>query len=253
MSVIAVIQARTGSSRLPGKVLKAVGNVSMLEKIISRINRSNTVEKIVVATTDDPSDDLIEELCSEMGIAAVRGDTYDVLSRFNSVINSFPEATIVVRITADCPFVDPELIDDAVQLLRNKNLDYVANRLPPPWKRTYPLGLDVEVCSAEALKVAYKKASEPFQREHVMPYIYRQNSEFSFEIIQLNRDLSNFRWTVDTPEDLEVVKLLDQLCGDEPFGWTKVLEVAESNPWISKINSSIEHKSVSDVDSRWNE
>lgn len=252
MSVIAVIQARTGSSRLPGKVLKDVGNVSMLEKIISRIGRSNTVDNIVVATTDDPSDDLIENLCSQMGIAVVRGDTFDVLSRFNSVLDAFPDANIVVRITADCPFVDPELIDDSVQLLRNQNLDFVANRLPPPWKRTFPLGLDVEVCTAQALKIAHNNASEAFQREHVMPYIYRQDSQFSFEIIQLDEDLSHYRWTVDTPEDLEAVRALDQLCGDEPFGWTKVLEVAECHPWISEINSAVEHKSVSEVDTRWN-
>lgn len=252
MSVIAVIQARTGSSRLPGKVLKDVGNVSMLEKIISRIGRSNTVDNLVVATTDDPSDDLIEDLCSQMGIAVVRGDTFDVLSRFNSVLDAFPDANIVVRITADCPFVDPELIDDSVQLLRNQNLDFVANRLPPPWKRTFPLGLDVEVCTAQALKIAHNNASEAFQREHVMPYIYRQDSQFSFEIIQLDQDLSSYRWTVDTPEDLEAVIALDKLCGEEPFGWTKVLEVAESHPWISEINSAVEHKSVSEVDTRWN-
>lgn len=251
MTCIAVIQARMGSSRLPGKVLSQLGEYSMLEQIIKRIERSNQVDQIVVATTIDSNDDPIEELCSRIGISVIRGDTFDVLSRFNLVIDSIPEAEIIVRITADCPFIDPDLIDSAVNYLKLNNLDFVANRLPPPWKRTYPLGLDVEVCTRKALIQANDLAREPFQREHVMPYIYREGSEFQFEILNFHEDLSSFRWTVDTPEDLVAVRELQKLCGPEPFSWLKVLAIAKENPWISKLNSEIKHKSVAIVDERW--
>ena len=252
MTCVAVIQARMGSSRLPGKVLEQLGEYSMLEQIIRRIERANHVDQIVVATTTDSSDDQIEELCLRIGIPIIRGDIFDVLSRFNLVIESIPEAEVIVRITADCPFIDPELIDSAIEHLRINNLDFVANRLPPPWKRTFPLGLDVEVCTRNALLKANELASESFQREHVMPYIYREGSEFTYQVLDFAEDLSSYRWTVDTPEDLAAVRELQKLCGPEPYSWLKVLTVAQENPWISEINAQIEHKSVAAVDERWN-
>lgn len=240
-----------GSSRLPGKVLMTISGQSMLEKIIRRVSRSLKVDGVVLATTTDRSDDPLEKEALRLGVDVVRGPELDVLARFGLVLDKFPSAKYIVRITADCPFVDPEIIDELVNLIEAKNLDFVSNRLPPPWQRTFPLGLDVEVCSAKALDKAITEANKPFQREHVMPFLYDPLNAFKIEIINLDIDQSHHRWTVDTPTDLQVVRELDRLVGDEPFGWADVLNVAIANPSVDALNVSELHKRYDEVDKRW--
>jgi spore coat polysaccharide biosynthesis protein SpsF len=251
MKCVAVIQARMTSSRLPGKVLLPIGEKSMLQMIFERISRAQLVDEIVVATTSNSSDDSIESEATKFGIKTVRGDEFDVLDRYFAVLQDNPEISEIVRITADCPLVDPAIIDDVISLRRSENADYASNRLPPPWSRTFPLGLDVEVVTSEALAKAASEAKLKFEREHVMPYFYTNPDKFKVSVMDLDEDFSQYRWTVDTEKDLLAVRELVSLCGKEPFSWRQILEVAKKNPWIGEINQDVLHKSVSDEDSRW--
>src|SRR5512141_2099228 len=179
--IAAIIQARMASSRLPGKVLLDIAGQPMLARVQARTLRASTVEEVLVATTADPSDDPVARYCEAHGIGYTRGSEFDVLDRYYQAARQL-RAGIVVRITADCPVIDPQLIDEAVSTLLGggganevgaaPEFDFVANRLPPPFHRTFPIGLDVEVCTFAALERAWQEATEPFQREHVMPFIY---------------------------------------------------------------------------------
>ena len=181
---IAIIQARMSASRLPGKVLMAIGGKPMLEWVVERTRRSELVDQVVVATTLDPSDDPVFEFCKQQDYRVGRGKVHDVLDRYYQTAKHF-QAQVVVRITADCPLIDPALIYEAIRLLfsgtgalalRSKlsapRFDFVTNRLPPPWGRTYPIGLDVEVLTFDVLEQAWKRAIAKHQREHVTPYFY---------------------------------------------------------------------------------
>jgi len=219
--------------------------------VIDRAKRANAVDRIVVATTTDPSDQLVADLAREEGVSVVRGDVYDVLARFATVVHEFPETSVIVRITADCPFTDPSIIDDVVHTLKRRGADFVANRLPPPNPRTYPIGLDVEACTTQALLNAHLNARADHEREHVMPYLYREGSGHEVVVLNLADDLSRYRWTVDTADDLRAVRELEARCPEEPFGWREVLDVARRYPWINDINAGVSHKTGADVDSRW--
>ncbi len=251
MTTIAIIQARSGSSRLPKKVLQLVDERPMIQMVVDRVGRAREVDKVIVATTSDPSDDELADFVRQCGAEVVRGDTFDVLARYALVLSANPDADVVVRVTADCPFIDPEIIDDAVSLLKRGEFDFVANRLPPPSLRTFPVGLDVEVCTAKALRGAVANATAPHHREHVMPYLYENGADFKIHVMNLDEDLSQYRWTVDTAVDLEVVRTLAALCPEEPYSWREVLRVAREHPEIGEQNSSVAHKVVTDVDARW--
>jgi spore coat polysaccharide biosynthesis protein SpsF len=251
MTTACIVQARLGSSRLPGKVLQSIGSVTMLEKVILRLKRSAHIDLIIVATTVGHEDDGVAAAALGSGAAVVRGDRFDVLDRFRSVLQLYENIDTVVRVTADCPFVDPGIVDALVSSLQEEGLDFVANRLPPPHTRTYPVGLDIEVCTRSALLTAWSEAKAPHQREHVMPFLYENPNRFAIRIHDLAEDLSGYRWTVDTPEDLEAARALDKLCGMEPYDWLHALDIARRNPWIGEINSSGEQKQVRVVDDRW--
>ncbi|MGE5073110.1 MAG: cytidylyltransferase domain-containing protein, partial [Anaerolineae bacterium] len=218
--VVAIIQARMASSRLPGKVLLEISGQPMLRRVYARTLRAGRVDEVMIATTTDPSDDAVAAYCSDLGMQHTRGSQFDVLDRYYRAA-SRAGADVVVRVTADCPVIDPALIDEAVDALLDGGFDFVANRLPPPFHRTYPIGLDVEVCTFLALERAWADGRAPVHREHVMPYLYEgvelavQSavlstgvSERGFRIGLLNHvpDLVDLRWTVDTPEDLEFVR-----------------------------------------------
>ncbi|MBN2257957.1 MAG: glycosyltransferase family protein [Anaerolineaceae bacterium] len=168
---IAIVQGRMSSSRLPGKILMDIGGQPMLMRVVNRVRRAQTVNQVVVATTEDSSDNPVENLCHNRGVPIFRGSLYDVLDRFYQAAILF-QATSVVRVTADCPLIDPVEIDHVVHAFHEQDVDIAANRLPPPWRRTYPIGLDVEVCKIEALERAWCEAKSPHEREHVMPYLY---------------------------------------------------------------------------------
>jgi len=276
--VIAIVQARMGSSRLPGKVLMDLAGEPMLGRVVERARRARLLDDVVLATTTESSDDAIDTYCRSKGIPCSRGSHFDVLDRFHSTARE-AKADIVVRITADCPLVDPTLLDDAVRVLigsgrelstgvseTSTTFDFVANRLPPPWKRTYPIGLDVEVCAFAALEHAWREAVQPKDREHVMPFLYEgvrlvllrpllltgtSPQGFRIAVIDHSEDLGYHRWTVDTSEDLEFLRQVYAHFGARAdFSWLEVLELLHRRPELASINASIRHKSLRDTDER---
>lgn len=254
-----------GSSRLPGKVLLDIAGKPMLQHVIERAQQAKTLNTVMVATSIDPADDPIADFCAGLGIACSRGSLHDVLDRYHQAASA-QNASAIVRITADCPLLDPALVDSAVESLLTRKYDFVANRLPPPFSRSFPIGLDVEVCTFAALKRAWAESSETFHREHVMPYIYQdvtltaQDAHISsgisprgFNIALLNHtpDYGTLRWTVDTPEDLSFAREIFIRLAEKPhFTWYDVLEILNHEPHLSTINSEIRHKSMTEVDER---
>ena len=272
--VVAIIQARMGASRLPGKVLLDIGGEPMLVRVVERTRRSKVVDEVVVATSLDQSDDPIDQMCSQRGFACHRGSLHDVLDRYYHAARSL-SAEVIVRITADCPVIDPLVIDQtlyafygngssliteeepdkkelsSIRPLMAPAWDFVANRLPPPWKRTFPIGLDTEICSFSALEIAWQEATQLYQREHVMPFIYEHDERF--RVLQVNHDpdFGHFRWTVDTPQDLELLRQIYELFGGrDDFSWLEVLDLFQRDPDLAKINSGVSHNDFQDFDKR---
>ena len=237
----------------------------MLQRVFIRTSRSASVTGPVFATTTDPSDDPVAEYCDFSGMPFTRGSLYDVLDRYYQTAKG-AMADVVVRITADCPVIDPELIDNVVNTLLEDEYDFVCNRLPPPWHRTYPIGLDVEACTFQVLAKAWKEAKEPQHREHAMPYFYegvelsavsRQLSEgvsprgFKIALLNHTTDFGDYRWTVDTPEDLEFMRqVYAHFNGRDDFSWKEVLDLVHDNSELMKINSGVQHKTLKDIDDR---
>jgi spore coat polysaccharide biosynthesis protein SpsF len=266
--VVAIIQGRMNSSRLPGKILADLAGQPMLQRVFIRTSRSATVTETIFATTTDPSDDLVAEYCHFSGTPCTRGSQFDVLDRYYQTAKQ-AKADVVVRITADCPVIDPGLIDDAVNTLLETGdwkFDFVANRMPPPYHRTYPIGLDVEACRFDVLEKAWKEAKEPQHREHAMPYLYegveltRHNQiletgisarGFNIALLHHTPDFGDYRWTVDTPEDLEfMMQVYSRFNGRDDFSWEEVLDLVHNEPELMKINASVQHKTLKDVDER---
>ena len=255
------------SSRLPGKILADIAGQPMLQRVFLRTSRAATVTETTFATTTDPSDDPVAEYCDFSGIPFTRGSLYDVLDRYYQAAKG-AKADVVVRITADCPVIDPELIDKVVNAVisHQSTVDFAANRLPPPWSRTYPIGLDTEVCTFKALEQAWKKAKEPQHREHVMPYFYEgvelitdnrllhtgiSPRGYNIALLQHTTDFGDYRWTVDTPEDLEFMRqVYSRFDGRDDFTWKEVLDLVHDEPDLMKINSGVQHKTLKDIDTR---
>ncbi len=250
MSTLAIIQARTTSSRLPGKVLLDIAGQPMLVHVVERTRRAKSVDQVVVATTIDPADDAIEALCRSRGYPVFRGSLHDVLDRFYQAALAY-QAQTVVRITADCPLIDPDLIDETVAAFYRERVDFACNRLPPPFHRTYPIGLDVEVVSFDALERAWKEATAGHDREHVLPYLYEVPGRFRIYQLNYARDLGSLRWTVDTPPDLDLVRsIFAHFAGRDHFSWLDTLDFVERNPDLAALNANVQHKTYLDVDRR---
>lgn len=265
--VVAIIQGRMSSSRLPGKILADIAGQPMLTRVFARTSRAATVTETVFATTTDPSDDPVAEYCDFSGIPFTRGSLYDVLDRYYQAAKE-TRADVIVRITADCPVIDPALIDDAVRTVTSEqsSVDFACNRLPPPWSRTYPIGLDTEVCTFAALERAWKEAKEPQHREHAMPYFYEgvelitENRSlqtgvsprgFNIALLHHTTDFGDYRWTVDTPEDLEFMRqVYARFNGRDDFTWKEVLDLVHDEPELMKINAGVQHKTLKDIDKR---
>jgi spore coat polysaccharide biosynthesis protein SpsF len=232
--VLAVLQARTTSSRLPGKVLKPILGVPMLARQIERIRLSREIDKLIVATSDEPSDDSVAELCATLGVTCFRGSLNDVLDRFyRAAAPLSPE--YVVRLTGDCPLADPDVIDAAIRVCRPGDFDYVTNALDG----RYPDGLDVEVFRFECLQQAHLEAQLPSQREHVTPFINRQPDRFKIGHLRSEVDLSMLRWTVDEPEDFRLITLIyEALYPINPaFRMRDVLLLLEEHPEWKSMNA----------------
>lgn len=268
MKTVAIIQARMGSSRLPGKVLLDIAGKPMILHVIERTQRARSLDSVTVATTTGPADDPVAAFAASIGIPCTRGSLNDVLDRYYQAAKNH-NAEIIVRITADCPLIDPNIIDQTTQLItdnKSLNTDFACNRLPPPFGRSFPIGLDVEACTFTALERAWKESAETFHREHVMPFIYEGArlmpetphlalgiSQRGFSIAQLHHtpDYGEQRWTVDTPEDLVFIReIFARLDGKPNFNWYDVLEIVQKHPELAQINAGVRHKTMTEVDNR---
>jgi spore coat polysaccharide biosynthesis protein SpsF len=248
--VVAIIQGRMSSSRLPGKILKDLNGKPILAWVVERARRAQTIDEVVVATTDDASDDPAANFCKERGYAFFRGSMFDVLDRYFQTALAY-HADIIVRLTADCPLIDPQVVDKTVRALLDSNppADLAVNRFPG--NRTYPIGLDTEVVTFQALERAWKEAGEPHEREHVLPYIYEVEGRFRVLHVKNDVDYGGLRWTVDTPEDFELVqRICNHFPGRDDFSWLDVLAVVQADPTLSQINANVHHKGFLDVDER---
>ncbi|WP_376797503.1 cytidylyltransferase domain-containing protein [Thermogemmatispora sp.] len=242
MKVSAIIQARLGSTRLPGKVLSDLAGEPMLARVVRRTARAVSISEVIVATTSEKADENIVRLCAERNWSCFRGDEKDVLDRYyRAAVESLSD--VVVRITSDCPLIDPSVIDVLVTkfLDLQPDIDYACNFLP---KRTFPRGLEVEVMRFDALKKAWREDQNPVWREHVTPYIQRNVDKFRIFGIQNATDYSHMRWTVDTKEDLLFVRCIYDHFGHDYFSQNDVIEFLESRPELMDINRHIKQKTV---------
>ena len=242
MKIVALVQARTGSVRLPQKVLKPILNKPMIELLLSRLSLSTELDEIVVATSEEKRDDKLESTVESLGFKCTRGSEKDVLNRFYKSAK-FLEADVIVRITGDCPLVDSKLVDECIRGYKKDKVDYFSNIDPA----TYPDGLDIEVMSFQSLERANREADSDFDREHVTPYI-RNSDSFSKSSIQNEEDLSSQRWSVDEPEDLIVVtKIFEYFSPDIFFDWKKVLELLKIRPELFEDNKKIKNNEGSNM------
>jgi spore coat polysaccharide biosynthesis protein SpsF len=240
--VVAIVQARLGSTRLPNKVLKDLAGRPMIDRVLERVARAHTIQNTVVATTTHPRDDALVAHARTRGWTVVRGSEDDVLDRYVRAAAE-AKAEVVVRITSDCPLLSPSVVDHAVRahLEARPAPDYTSNVLPP---RTYPLGLDVEVMTRAALERAGREDRNPAWREHVTPYLYRHPEAFRLLRVAHDVDLSHHRWTVDTPQDFELVRRVYEALRDEPFEWTDVLALLARHPDWNDLNRGVVQKKV---------
>ncbi len=242
MKTVAIVQARMGSTRLPGKVLLDLAGEPLLARCVERVRRARTLEEVVVATTVQAADAAIVELCAARGWPVFRGSEEDVLDRYYQAAVA-QQADVVVRITSDCPLIEPQIVDWVVDefLARQPAVDYAANTLPP---RTFPRGLDLEVMRFDVLERAWREDHDPATREHVTPYIYRHPERFALHGVVNQVDYSALRWTVDTPEDLELVRRIYGHVGHDRFTWREVLAVLQMHPEWIEINQNVMQKTV---------
>jgi spore coat polysaccharide biosynthesis protein SpsF len=240
MSVVAIVQARMGSTRLPGKVLQDIGGRTMLARVVCRTQQAASLDELVVATTVRGSDEAIVAECRELDVPVFRGEEDDVLDRYYQAGHSF-RAQAVVRITSDCPLIDPGVIDKVVGTFLEAKPDYASNTL----ERTYPRGLDTEVMSVSALERAWQEATKSFQRVHVTPYLYQNPDRFRLVSVTNERDLSEHRWTVDTREDLDFVREIYERFGNEDgFSWVDVLDLLVREPALVELNRAVRQKAL---------
>lgn len=246
MRRVVLLQARMSSFRLPGKVLMSLGPVSVLGAVVARLRQVASIDDIVIATSAEPSDQPLVDEAARLGLRAYRGPLHDVLGRFAGAARQ-AEADVVVRITADCPLIDPHLVGRAVDefcasLNSPAPCDYLSNAL----QRSFPRGLDTEVMTRAALLRADAEATEAFQREHVTPYLYAEGAPFRVCHLVAPRDLSTHRWTVDTPADFGFMCAIFALLGDrwKVAGYEEILALIERRPEVMSINREVRQKEL---------
>lgn len=235
MKVVAVVQARVGSTRLPGKVLKPLGGRTVLEQVLRRLCRAGRLDEVVLATTTRAEDDVLEELGDRAHVRVVRGPVDDVLDRFILAMEA-SAAEQVVRITADCPCVDPDVVDRVIAHHLASQADYTSNVHP----RTFPHGLDVEVVSRSALVQAHREATEPPEREHVTPFIWSRPERFRLANVRAapEETMPDLRVTLDTWDDYGMLRALFDLMGRDDFCARELVHLVRSNPWLKAIHAA---------------
>lgn len=242
MKVNAIIQARYGSTRLPGKILMEIDGKPLLWHVVNRLTYADLIDDIVVATSTNSKDDMTEEWCNEHDIKCFRGSEDDVLNRFYGAATKFP-CDIIVRVTADDPFKEPSVIDKIIKKLIDENLDLATNVLPP----SFPEGLDCEVFTFDVLQTMEKTTNDAYDREHVTPYIYNNQDKFKIANVSSKRQLSQYRWTIDNEEDYEMVNAIyeNRKDGNEVILlMEEIFEILEENPEIASINSNVKRSDM---------
>jgi len=236
--IVAIIQARMDSTRLPGKAMLKVCEKPLLEHMVDRVLRSKKIEKIIVATTTNKIDDVIVEFCKLKGIDYFRGSREDVLGRYKQAAD-YTEASIIVRLTSDCPLIDPKIIDRGINIYLNNNYDFVSNITPLP--RTYPIGMDVEIFSYQILTKTDSQAKKPSEREHVTFFVRKNPKDYKIFRFDYKENLSNFRLVIDYFEDFEVMRsILEELYPkNQNFTLEDIIKWAKQNPKIIKKNQKI--------------
>lgn len=232
-----------GSTRLPGKILVDLAGRPMLAQQLSRLRRCRMADDLIVATTSEPADDPVAIFAAAEGVGCFRGSETDVLRRYVGAARQ-SEADIIVRITADCPLIDPEQVDRVIASLEaNAGCDYASNVI----KRTYPRGLDAEAFTRQILELMEREAVSPASREHVTHYLLKEHPErFKIRAVVDDQDNSDLRWTVDTPEDLRLIRrLYDELNLGRHFRpYQEILAYARSHPELAKLNAHVEQKKI---------
>lgn len=230
MKILAIVQARLGSSRFPRKVLADICGSPVLQIVLERLRRSNCLDQIVVAVPDGQSDDYLARFVEDLGYPVSRGSEVDVLQRYYQAALDH-QGDVIVRVTADCPCIDAELVDTCVMALTDSNSDYCSNIDPP----TFPDGLDVQVVKIDALKVAAERAKTVYDREHVLPYVARSDQFAKFNVTNAV-NLASLRLTLDYPEDLQVIRNVFERLGGTTFTWNDVVRLNASEPFLFEPN-----------------
>ena len=241
--VVAIIQARSDSSRLPKKVMRTLFGKTVLTHDIERVKQSKNINEIVIATTIYEIDDVIVEEAKINGVKFYRGSEDDVLDRYyNAALDS--NADVIVRITSDCPLIDPYITEEIISFYLNNDYDLVTNSGDDLSKRTYPRGLDVEVFSFEILEKAHLNADKYYQREHVTPYIYENSKNIYY--YKNNANYSKHRWTIDTEEDFELIEAIyeELYNGKHDFYFNEILNLFDRKPQLFDINKHVEQKKL---------
>jgi spore coat polysaccharide biosynthesis protein SpsF len=233
--ITVMIQARTGSSRLPGKVLSKIENKPMVWHVINRVKKIKSVQQIALITTKEKSDQILLEIAKENKIIGFSGKTSDVLNRHYQCAKEI-NADPIIRITSDCPLIDPKIVEEMIQFYLKNNYDVVSNTITP----SYPDGLDIEIFSFNALKKAAKEAKKKHDREHVTTYFGSHTKKFKIYDYQNKSDLSNFRWTVDKIQDIQFVRAVySKIKPKKVFSMNEVLQILKKYPKIIEINKGI--------------
>jgi spore coat polysaccharide biosynthesis protein SpsF len=239
---VAVVQARMGSSRLPGKVLQSLGDQPLLALVLERVGRIAGVDEIAVATSTLAADDPVADLALQLGVRVVRGSEQDVLDRYATAATELG-ADLVVRITADCPLVDPEVVARLLALRTAEDLDYAAvltGAVPANGRRRFPDGLDAEVLRASVLSQAAQEATSAYDREHVTPFVKARPERFRIGYLEADQDLGDERWTVDQADDLAFVRALATRLPDPvAAGLSDILAVLAAEPELRALNAAV--------------
>jgi len=238
---VAIIQARVGSTRLPNKVFLELAGKPLIWHVCNRLKKSTRIDKIVLATTVSKADYALAEWAIENEISLFRGSEDDVLSRYYHAAFE-AKADVITRITADDPFKDAHVIDKVVDLLTKNKLDFAFNNYPP----SFPEGLDTEVFTFQALEKAYLNSVDPFEREHVTQYFYRNREMFKMENLSYGENISHLRWTIDREEDYRMAKrVYDNLYTENKMFWMEdILEFLKRNPEVIDINKDVERSTM---------
>ena len=248
MKTVAIIQARTCSARLPGKVLLPIHGKPAIQWTVDRISKCAEVDQIVVATTENPHDKKLADLCDEIGVSCFRGSENDVLDRYYQAARFFSirHGQRIVRLTGDCPFIDPTVCDAVIRLQKESGADYVSNTLFP----SYPDGLDCEVFLFETLEKAWHEAKKDFEREHVTQYIIRNPELFTMKNLAAAKDLSHMRWTLDQPEDYLFLSEVARYFGRYDFSTEEIVALLGEKPSLKEINSVFKRNESLEIDIR---